>query len=50
MSTLYIDVHCRTRKRLKVEAAAAIERISHRKIVIERGALKSVGFFKRMGG
>jgi len=41
MSTLYSDTHGRTHKRYKVEATVAIERISHRKIVIEHGVLKS---------
>jgi hypothetical protein len=41
MSTLYTDSHGRTRKRSKAEVVAAIERISHRKIVIECAMLKS---------
>jgi hypothetical protein len=41
MSTLYTDPHGYTRKRSKVEVAAAIEHISHRKIMIECGVLNT---------
>jgi hypothetical protein len=41
MSTLYTDSHGHTCKRSKAKAAVAIERIGHRKIVIEHGVLKS---------
>lgn len=41
MSQVYTDSHGRTRKRTKAEAVAAIERISQRKIVIERGVLRA---------
>jgi hypothetical protein len=39
MSTSYMG-HGLSRKRSKEEAAAAIESIGHRKIVIERGVLR----------
>jgi hypothetical protein len=41
MPQLYIDSHGHTCKRTKVEATAAIERISQRKIVIEHRVLRS---------